>query len=119
MLIPFEILLIEVVVNINVLEEPIAFLITYVSWLSPKAVAEGFKLPIIDIQSTSICSFLVFAFFSHLLEKGYFPVQGPFSLCVACERVLVACLMACFNEVLENLMRECYLLHFSLSQILS
>ncbi|KAG6760154.1 hypothetical protein POTOM_036655 [Populus tomentosa] len=70
------------VVNINVVEEPIAFLITYVSWLSPKTVAEGFKLSIIDIQSTSTSFFLVFAFFSHLLEKGYFPVQGAFSLCV-------------------------------------
>jgi len=88
---------IEVVVNINVLEEPIAFLITYVSWLSPKAVAEGFKLPIIDIQSTSICSFLVFAFFSHLLEKGYFPVQGAFlSLRGSCTR---ACSM--FDGLLQ------------------
>jgi hypothetical protein len=27
--------------------------------------------------------------------------------------------MVCFNEVLENLMRECYILHFSLSLSLS
>ena len=107
---------IEVVVNINVLEEPIACLITYVSWLFPKAVAEGFKLSIIDIQ------FLVFAFFSHLLGKGYFPVQGAFlSLCGLCAR---ACSM--FDGLLQwgfgkpnARMLYSSFLSLSLSQILS
>jgi len=96
----------------NVLEEPIACLITYVSWLFPKAVAEGFKLSIID---NLIFSFLYLLSSRICLERVTSRFKVPFSLCVAYVRVLVACLMVCFNEVLENLMRECYILHFSLS----
>nr|TKS16731.1 UDP-glucoronosyl/UDP-glucosyl transferase family protein [Populus alba] len=56
-------------------QEPVACLITDAAWHFTHAVAEGFKIPTIAMRTTSICSFLAFASFPLLREKGYFPIQ--------------------------------------------
>lgn len=64
----------------DVLEEPVACLITDLVWCFAQPVAEGFKLPTIVVRTTSLCSFLGFAAFPLLLDKGYLPIQGENSL---------------------------------------
>ncbi|XP_052312374.1 UDP-glycosyltransferase 76B1 isoform X1 [Populus trichocarpa] len=56
-------------------QEPVACLITDAVWHFTHSVAEGFKIPTIAMRTTSISSFLAFASFPLLRERGYFPIQ--------------------------------------------
>ncbi|GMH04240.1 hypothetical protein Nepgr_006079 [Nepenthes gracilis] len=55
--------------------EPIAFLITDAFWPFTQAIADGLKLPRIVLRTTNISSFVCFAAFPLLRQKGYLPIQ--------------------------------------------
>lgn len=56
-------------------EEPIACLITDAIWSFTQAVSDPLKLPRIVLRTSSISSFLAFAAFPLLRDRGYLPVQ--------------------------------------------
>uniref|UniRef100_A0A5B7AW53 Putative UDP-glycosyltransferase 76C4 n=1 Tax=Davidia involucrata TaxID=16924 RepID=A0A5B7AW53_DAVIN len=56
-------------------EEPIACLITDAIWYFTQAVADSVKLPRIVLRTSSVSSFLGFAAFPLLQQKGYLPKQ--------------------------------------------
>ena len=67
-------------------DEPVACLISDVIFHFTRAVAESLQLPRVVIRTTSATSFAVLHSFPLLLQKGYLPVQGPFStmLTISC-----------------------------------
>ena len=57
-------------------EEPIACLISDAMFHFTRSVAESLKLPRVVLRTGGASSFVVFAAFPLLLEKGYLPIQG-------------------------------------------
>uniref|UniRef100_A0A5B7AX51 Putative UDP-glucoronosyl/UDP-glucosyl transferase family protein n=1 Tax=Davidia involucrata TaxID=16924 RepID=A0A5B7AX51_DAVIN len=57
-------------------EEPIACLITDAMLHFTRAVADSLKLPRIVLRTGGVSSFVAFAAFPLLLEKGYLPIQN-------------------------------------------
>lgn len=70
----------------DVEEEPIACLISDAMLPFTQAVADSLKLPRIVLRTGGASSFVVFAAFPLLKERGYFPIQG---LCFCKVKVLL------------------------------
>lgn len=60
----------------DVSEEPVACLVADALWQFSRVVAENLKLPRLVLRTGGLSSFLVFAAFPPLREKGYLPIQG-------------------------------------------
>ncbi|KAL9411568.1 hypothetical protein AB3S75_045212 [Citrus x aurantiifolia] len=74
--VPFRNCLAKLLSNVEEEEkEPIACLITDATWYFTQAVAESLKLSRIVLRTNSVSSFLVFAAFPVLSQKGYFPIR--------------------------------------------
>lgn len=58
--------------------DPVACLICDAILHFTTSVCKSLKLPRIVLRTGGVCSFLAFAAFPLLLEKGYLPVQGKF-----------------------------------------
>ena len=59
-------------------EEPVACLISDAMCFFTQAVADSLRLPRIVLRTSGISSFVAFAAFPILREKGYIPVKGQF-----------------------------------------
>ncbi|GAV56821.1 UDPGT domain-containing protein [Cephalotus follicularis] len=70
---PFKDCLVSLLANVE--EEPITCVITDAVWYFTQPVAESLKLPRIVLRTSSVCSFLAFAAFPLLHEKGILPIQ--------------------------------------------
>lgn len=57
-------------------------LVTDAIWYSTQAAADKLKLPRIVLRTSSVCSFLAFAAFPLLQEKGYICNRGMFIFCI-------------------------------------
>lgn len=62
------------------LNDRVVCLITDAMWYSTQAAADMLKLPRIVLRTSSVCSFLAFAAFPLLREKGYISNRGTFVL---------------------------------------
>ncbi|KAI8007541.1 UDP-glycosyltransferase 76B1 [Camellia lanceoleosa] len=63
-------------------KEPIACLITDAIWHFSQSVADSLEIPTIVLRTSSLSSSLAFAALPLLLEKGYLPKQGFFSITI-------------------------------------
>ncbi|MCI29724.1 UDP-glycosyltransferase 76F1-like, partial [Trifolium medium] len=59
----------------DVSKEPIACLISDAMCYFTQDVATSFQLPRIVLRTGGVCSFVAFAAFPFLREKGYLPIQ--------------------------------------------
>lgn len=70
---PFRDCLIKLLADVS--EEPISCLISDALFYFSQAVADSLKLPRIVLRTGGVSSFVVFAAFPLLMEKGYLPIQ--------------------------------------------
>lgn len=71
---PFRVCLTKVLSDVS--EEPVACLISDAILPFTQAVANSLKVPRIVLRTSGASSFLVFAAFPFLRERGYLPIQG-------------------------------------------
>jgi UDP:flavonoid glycosyltransferase YjiC (YdhE family) len=64
----------------DVSEEPVSCLISDAVFYFTQAVADSLKLPRIVLRTSGVSSFVVFAAFPLLRERGYLPIQGTYVL---------------------------------------
>ncbi|KAH9679867.1 hypothetical protein WN943_027068 [Citrus x changshan-huyou] len=110
--VPFRNCLAKLLSNVEGEEkEPIACLITDATWYFTQAVAESLKLSRIVLRTNSVSSFLVFAAFPVLSQKGYFPIRDSQSEAPVPElpplRVKdIPVVETCYRETLHRLVTE-------------
>lgn len=94
---PFKDCLRKLVSDNDVSEEPVSCLISDAIFHFTQAVADSLKLPRIVLRTGGASSFVVFAAFPLLREKGYLPIQGLlFSISIYL--TLLSLLIICFTR---------------------